>query len=60
MLPLFDRKHNESEHPDSGPTRFICWLLASDRTRADAGKRARELGVDLAAAEYWWRNVRRK
>jgi len=44
----------------SPPTAFICWLLASDRTRADAGKRARELGVDLQAAEYWWRNVRRR
>jgi len=59
MLPLFDRKaaSNESEFP---ATAFICWLLASDRSRADAGKRARELGVDLQAAEYWFRNVRRR
>jgi len=60
MLPLLDTKPNEGEHPDSGPTRFICWLLASDRTWEQAEKRAGELGVPLAAAEYWWRNVRRR
>jgi len=44
----------------SAPTAFICWLLAADRTRADAGKRARELGVDLQAARFWFENVRRR
>lgn len=44
----------------SPPTAYICWLLAVDRTREQAGKQARELGVDLKAAEYWWRNVRRR
>jgi len=60
MLPLLDTKPNEGEHPDSGPTRFICWLLASDRSRADAGKRARELGLRLDYARFYFENVRRK
>ena len=31
----------------SPPTRFICWLLQSDRTRSEAGKYAREIGLRL-------------
>ena len=59
MLPLFDRKpsSNESEFP---ATVFLCWLLAADRTRAEAGKRARELGVRLDYARFYFDNIRRR
>jgi len=59
MLPLFDRKaaSNESEFP---ATRYLCWLLASDRSRADAGKRARELGLRLDYARFYFENIRRR
>ncbi len=43
----------------SPPTAFIIWLLKAERTKAEAGAEARRLGVDLRAAEYWWRNVHR-
>lgn len=60
MLPLFDTKPNEGEHPDSPATRFICWLLAADRTRADAGKRAQALGLRADYAKFYWENVRKR
>ena len=54
MPDLFDRNDL------SPPTRYICWLLQSDRTRAEAGKEARRLRIDLQAAEYWHANIRRR
>lgn len=44
----------------SPSTAFICWLLQSDRSPEEAGAYARKIGVDLQAAEYWHRNIRRR
>lgn len=50
-------RRNEALSP---PTQYLCWLLQSDRTREEAGRMARQLGIDLGAAQYWHRNVRRR
>ena len=54
MPDLFDRNDL------SPPTKYIVWLLKADRTRAEAGKEARRLRIDLQAAEYWHANIRRR
>jgi len=43
----------------SPPTQFLCWLLKSPRTKAEAGAEARRLGLRLDYAEFYWRNVHR-
>lgn len=37
---------------------FIVWLIQEQRTRTDAGKEARRLGLNLKDAEWYWRNIR--
>lgn len=55
MPDLFDRDDHLSP-----VTRFICFLLAADRTRQEAGKESRRLGLRDEVGRYYWENVRRR
>jgi len=59
MLPLFDTKPaaNESEFP---LTRYLCWLLAAERTEAAATKESRRLHLRDEVGRYYWQNIRRR
>lgn len=45
--------------PDSPPTQYLKFLLATDRTRQEAGAEARRLGIRPDYAEFWFNHVRR-
>ena len=41
-------------------TAFICFLLASDRTRSEAGKESRRLKLKDEVGRFYFENVRRR
>lgn len=58
MPDLFDAPRRESHL--SPPTAYLCFLLSAPRTRDEAGREARRLGVDLGAARFWFENCGRR
>lgn len=44
----------------SPPTAFICWLLQQDRTRQEATRESRRLGLKDEVGRFYWSNVRRR
>ncbi len=44
----------------SPPTAYICWLLERDRTRIEATRESRRLGLRDEVGRYYWSSVRRR
>lgn len=62
MATLFDRKAASNESEDHRPTltAYICFLLAKDRSRIEATRESRRLGLKDEVGRFYFENCRRR